>query len=187
MSFTEKVMRNASVQRVCAALDAADIKTQIIVTEEATPSSAAAAEKHGCAVAQIAKSVIFRGVTSDKVILVIASGGHRVSESKVSAAAGEALARADAAFVKARTGFSIGGVAPIGHLEAPITFFDEVLLRYPVIYPAAGHPHTGFAVEPQALAAAAQARVLDVAEIEMQSAAAPAATSKTEHSAGHTS
>lgn len=159
----EKVLANASVKRVVAALAAAGIATEIIVTEEATPSSQAAAVKHGCDVAQIAKSVIFRGLTSDRVVLVITSGANRVDEARVVEAIGEAIGRADAAFVKERTGFSIGGVAPIGHLQEPITLFDETLLTYEIIYPAAGHPNTGFAVDPRALASAVRARVLAVA------------------------
>jgi prolyl-tRNA editing enzyme YbaK/EbsC (Cys-tRNA(Pro) deacylase) len=159
----EKVLANASVKRVCAALEAAGIATEIIVTEEATPSSQAAASKHGCDVAQIAKSVIFRALESDRVVLVITSGANRVDETRVVEAIGEPIGRADAAYVKERTGFSIGGVAPIGHINPPITLFDVTLLDFPVIYPAAGHPHTGFAVEPRALAEAAGARVLRVA------------------------
>ncbi len=157
-----KVLANASVKRVQAALAEAGISADIIVTEEATPSSQAAAAKHGCDVAQIAKSVIFRAMQSDSVVLVITSGANRVDESLVVAAIGEPIGRADAAYVKARTGFSIGGVAPIGHLTPPITLFDETLIGFDVIYPAAGHPHTGFAVAPLALVRAAGARVLRV-------------------------
>ena len=162
MSIREKVLANGSVQRVQAALQAAGLGTDIIITEEATPSSQAAAEKHGCDVAQIAKSVIFRTLHSDRVVLVIASGANRVDERLVVEAIGEAIGRADAAFVKARTGFSIGGVAPLGHLTPPVTLFDQTLLAFDLIYPAAGHPNTGFAVAPSALAAAARARILQV-------------------------
>ncbi len=158
----EKVLANSSVKRVQAALAAAGIDADIIVTEEATPSSQAAADKHGCAVAQIAKSVIFRATRSDQVVLVITSGANRVDEDRIVEAIGEPIGRADAAYVKARTGFSIGGVAPLGHLAPPITLFDESLLAFEVIYPAAGHPHTGFAVNPRVLASAVQARILRV-------------------------
>ena len=105
-----RVLANASVKRVQAALAAAGIATDIIVTEEATPSSQAAAQKHGCDVAQIAKSVIFRALASDRVVLVITSGANRVDEARVIEAIGEPIGRADAAYVKERTGFSIGGV-----------------------------------------------------------------------------
>ena len=158
----EKILSNPSVRRVQAALVAADIHADIMVTEAATASSHAAAEKHGCVVAQIAKSVIFRALDSDRVVLVITSGANRVDETRVIEAIGEPIGRADAAWVKARTGFSIGGVAPLGHLSPPITLFDLSLMVFDVIYPAAGHPNTGFAVEPRALAAAAQARILRV-------------------------
>ncbi len=158
----EKVLANASVKRVQAALKAAGIDADIIVTAEATPSSQAAADKHGCAVAQIAKSVIFRAIQSDQVVLVITSGANRVDEGRIVAAIGEPIGRADAAYVKARTGFSIGGVAPLGHLSPPVTLFDESLMAFDVIYPAAGHPNTGFAVSPRTLAGAVQARVLRV-------------------------
>ena len=157
-----RVLANASVKRVQAALAAAGIATDIIVTEEATPSSQAAAQKHGCDVAQIAKSVIFRALASDRVVLVITSGANRVDEARVIEAIGEPIGRADAAYVKERTGFSIGGVAPVGHLTPPLALFDETLTRFDLIYPAAGHPHTGFAVAPLALAAAAQAKVMRV-------------------------
>ena len=87
---------------------------------------------------------------------------HRVDEGRITLVIGEPIGRADAAYVKARTGFSIGGVAPLGHLSPPITLFDETLLAFDVIYPAAGHPNTGFAVNPRTLASAAQARILRV-------------------------
>ena len=135
-----RVLANASVKRVQAALAAAGIATDIIVTEEATPSSQAAAQKRGCDVAQIAKSVIFRALASDRVVLVITSGANRVDEARVIEAIGEPIGRADAAYVKERTGFSIGGVAPVGHLTPPLALFDETLTRFDLIYPAAGHP-----------------------------------------------
>lgn len=157
------ILANPSVQRVTTALAAAGIATDIIVHAEPTHSSQAAADVLGIDVAQIAKSVIFRTQTSDRVVLVIASGANRVNEQRVVAEIGEAIGKASAAFVKERTGFTIGGVAPVGHLTAPITLFDESLLLFEVIYPAAGHPNTGFAVAPRALATAAGAKVCAIA------------------------
>lgn len=145
-----------------AALREADISTNIIVHAEPTHSSQAAADMLGISVAQIAKSVIFRGVVSGRVVLVITSGTNRVNEARVVEAIGEAIGKADAAFVKAQTGFSIGGVAPIGHLMPPITLLDETLLQFGQVYPAAGHPNTGFPVNPAALAVAAAAKVCRV-------------------------
>ena len=153
------ILANPSVERVTAALAAAGIATDIIVHAEPTHSSQAAADVLGIDVAQIAKSVIFRSETSDRVVLVIASGANRVNEARVVAHIGEGIGKATASFVKERTGFTIGGVAPLGHLNPPITLLDESLLRFEVIYPAAGHPNTGFAVAPAVLAAAAGATV----------------------------
>lgn len=155
----EAILANPSVQRVMAALAAAQIVTEIIVHAEPTHSSQAAAEVLGIDVAQIAKSVIFRAEASDRVVLVIASGANRVNEQQVVAHIGESIGKASAAFVKGRTGFTIGGVAPLGHLTPPITLLDQSLLRFELIYPAAGHPNTGFAVAPAALAEAAGASV----------------------------
>lgn len=156
------ILANPSVQRVLAALAAAQIVTEVIVHAEPTHSSQAAADVLGIDVAQIAKSVIFRARASDRVVLVIASGANRVNESRVVAQIGEAIGKADAGFVKERTGFSIGGVAPIGHLTPPVVLLDETLLRFDRVYPAAGHPNTGFAVHPAELARAVSATICSV-------------------------
>ncbi len=158
----ESVLSNPGVRRVIAALAAAQIETEIIVHAEPTHSSHAAADVLGIDVAQIAKSVIFRAKTSDRVVLVITSGANRVNEKRVVAQIGEAIGKADAAFVKERTGFTIGGVAPLGHLTAPIALFDDTLLQFAQVFPAAGHPSTGFAVAPAALAQAAGAVICGV-------------------------
>lgn len=158
----ETILSNPSVQRVTAALAAANIATEIIVHAEPTHSSQAAADVLGISVAQIAKSVIFRAKASDRVVLVIASGANRVNEKRVVTEIGESIGKADAAFVKERTGFSIGGVAPLGHLTPPIVLIDETLLQFDKVYPAAGHPNTGFPVAPTDLARAAGAKVCSI-------------------------
>jgi prolyl-tRNA editing enzyme YbaK/EbsC (Cys-tRNA(Pro) deacylase) len=158
----ESILANPSVQRVMAALATAQIVTEIIVHAEPTHSSQAAADVLGIDVAQIAKSVIFRAKASDRVVLVITSGANRVNEKRVVAEIGEAIGKADAVFVKERTGFSIGGVAPLGHLTQPIVLLDETLLRFERVYPAAGHPNTGFPVHPADLARAAAAKICSV-------------------------
>lgn len=158
----EIILGTPAVQRVLVALAAAQIEAEVIVHAEPTHSSQAAAEVLGIDVGQIAKSVIFRAKTSDRVVLVITSGANRVDEKRVAALIGEAIGKADAAFVKDRTGFSIGGVAPIGHLSPPLALMDETLMRFDKVYPAAGHPNTGFAVDPLRLAEAAAARVCTV-------------------------
>lgn len=169
MSPKEAAVRaNPSVLRVAAALEGSG--AQIVVTEEPAHSAAEAARVLGCDVAQIAKSIIFRSKETDRVVLVVTSGANRVDEKRVVAAIGEKVGKADADFVKERTGFSIGGVSPLGHLTPAITLMDEDLMRFASVYPAAGHPSTMFSIAPARLAALAQAKVCAVAQ-----APAPAA------------
>jgi prolyl-tRNA editing enzyme YbaK/EbsC (Cys-tRNA(Pro) deacylase) len=115
-------------------------------------TSQEAADHLGVAVGQIAKSVIFRRRDDERAVLVIASGDRRVDEKKVAAIAG-AIGRADAEFVKRKTGFSIGGVAPLAHSEPPLTLIDRELLRFDVVWAAAGHPNGVFAMAPAQLEA----------------------------------
>jgi prolyl-tRNA editing enzyme YbaK/EbsC (Cys-tRNA(Pro) deacylase) len=115
-------------------------------------TSQEAAEHLGVAVGQIAKSVIFKRRSDARAVLVIASGDRRVDEKKVAAIAG-AIGRADAEFVKASTGFSIGGVAPLAHSQAPLTLIDRELLRFDIVWAAAGHPNAVFAMAPAQLEA----------------------------------
>jgi prolyl-tRNA editing enzyme YbaK/EbsC (Cys-tRNA(Pro) deacylase) len=115
-------------------------------------TSQEAADHLGVAVGQIAKSVIFRRVVDERAVLVIASGDRRVDENKVAAITGE-LGRADADFVKRRTGFSIGGVAPLAHSEPPLTLIDRELLRFDLVWAAAGHPNAVFPMAPAQLEA----------------------------------
>ena len=118
--------------------------------EVAVRTSQEAADHLGVTVGQIAKSVIFRRKDDDRVVLVIASGDKRVDEKKVAALTG-AIGRADAEFVKRRTGFSIGGVAPLAHTEPPLTLIDRELQRFDVVWAAAGHPNGVFPLAPAQL------------------------------------
>jgi prolyl-tRNA editing enzyme YbaK/EbsC (Cys-tRNA(Pro) deacylase) len=127
-------------------------------------TSQEAADHLGVVVGQIAKSVIFRRKSDERAVLVITSGDKRVDEKKVAAITG-AIGRADADFVKARTGFSIGGVAPLAHTEPPLTLIDRELLRFDVVWAAAGHPNAVFALAPSQLAAlTGGAPVIDVVQ-----------------------
>ena len=130
-----------------------------------------AADALGVSVAQIAKSVVFRRKSDNTAVLVVTSGDRRVDEKRVAAITG-ALGRADADFVKARTGFSIGGVAPLAHSEKPVTLVDRELFRFSEIWAAAGHPNAVFKLSPQQLVALTGAPVADV----VQTAAASAAS-----------
>ncbi len=149
-----------SRKRVCATLQAAGITPRIVETTLAR-TAADAATAIGCAVDQIAKSIIFAGAQSGKALLFVTAGGNQVDVARASALAGEPLGKADAALIRAQTGFAIGGVAPIGHLTPPRAWFDPRLLEFAEVWAAAGTPHHVFALPPaqmQALSGAEVAR-----------------------------
>jgi prolyl-tRNA editing enzyme YbaK/EbsC (Cys-tRNA(Pro) deacylase) len=129
---------------------------------ETGKTSAEAAAGLNCAVAQIAKSILFRRREDDAPVLVVASGANRVDEHKVAAHVG-AVGRADAKFVREKTGYAIGGVCPIGHATPPVTLIDADLLELNSLWAAAGHPHAVFNLSPQELVALTGAPVVDVA------------------------
>jgi prolyl-tRNA editing enzyme YbaK/EbsC (Cys-tRNA(Pro) deacylase) len=158
-----------SVARVRRALEAAGIAAEIREMAEGTRTAAAAAEAVGCELDQIAKSVIFRGTGSDSVVLFVTAGGNRVDPDRAANLAGEVLAPADAAFVRARTGFVIGGVAPVGHLEPPRAFFDPRLMDFEAVWAAAGTPRHVFPADPESLmrACAAQSAAFSATSTEM--------------------
>ncbi len=151
------------VRRVVAALQAAGHPHMPVMLDGAARTAQQAADALGIAVGQIAKSIIFRRKSDDAAVLVIASGDRRVDEKKVDVLVGK-TGRADAEFVKARTGFSIGGVSPVAHATAPVTLIDRELLRFDVIWAAAGHPHGVFQLRPQDLEALTGAPVADVVQ-----------------------
>ncbi|MEL7090726.1 MAG: YbaK/EbsC family protein [Pseudomonadota bacterium] len=139
-----------SLKRVRTALAAAAIETEIVETPLARTAADAAAAL-GCAVDQIAKSIIFRGEHSGAAILFITAGGNRVDPAKAAAVAGEPLGKADAALIRAQTGFAIGGVSPVGHLNPIRAFVDPRLADFDVIWAAAGTPHHVFRATPPEL------------------------------------
>jgi prolyl-tRNA editing enzyme YbaK/EbsC (Cys-tRNA(Pro) deacylase) len=135
----------------------------IVMLPASGKTSAEAAAGLGCQVAEIAKSIIFRRLADDAPVLVIASGCNRVDESKVAAKVGP-LGKADARFVREKTGYAIGGVCPIGHAVAPVMLLDRDLFRYDSLWAAAGHPHAVFNLTPQQLLAMTGAEIADVAQ-----------------------
>lgn len=149
------------VQRVVAALQASGHAQLPRMLEDAARTAQQAADALGIVVGQIAKSIIFRRLSDDAAVLVVTSGDRRVDEHKVAALVGP-VGRADAAFVKARTGFTIGGVAPVAHVYPPVTLIDRELFRFAEIWAAAGHPHAVFALAPQDLERLTGAPVADV-------------------------
>lgn len=153
----------ASSLRVQEALAERGVQSAIVYLERAARTSAEAAAAVGCRVDQIAKSLVFRGATSGRPLLVIASGANRVDETRVASVVGEPLDKADADFVRAHTGFAIGGVAPLAHPAPLTTLIDEHLLKWDRIWAAAGHPHTVFPLTPSELVRITGGRVLGVA------------------------
>ena len=153
---------SASAQKVQAALAARGFTLQVVELPRSTRTSAEAAAAVGCSVGQIAKSLVFRAAKSNRPVLVLASGANRVSESAVAALVGEPLAKADADYVRARTGFVIGGVPPVGHAEPIVTFVDEDLLQYTDIWAAAGTPNAVFRLTPEELVRLTEGKVARV-------------------------
>ena len=149
-----------STERVRAALAAAGLPDTIRTMSASTRTAEEAAAACGCAVAQIVKSLVFRGTASGHVVLLLVSGANRVDAAAAETAAGEALERADPRLVREETGFAIGGVAPLGHLRAVPVLMDEDLLAFSQVWAAAGAPEAVFSVSPQALADASGARVV---------------------------
>ena len=142
-------METESVTRVRAALRAAGHPEEILAFPEGTRTAADAAAAIGCDVAQIAKSIVFRA--GDRATVVVASGANRVDPVRAGAALGVALTRADASFVRDRTGFAIGGVSPVGHIAPPLMLLDEDLFALGTLWAAAGSPYHVFRTDAEAL------------------------------------
>jgi prolyl-tRNA editing enzyme YbaK/EbsC (Cys-tRNA(Pro) deacylase) len=151
-----------SASRVQAALDAAGVEARVAELPASTRTAVEAARAVGCEVAQIAKSLIFRGRDSGAPILVIASGTNRVNEQRIAAEAGEGIEKADAEFVRERTGYAIGGVPHAGHMEPIRTFIDADLLRFERIWAAAGTPNAVFELIPSDLTKLTKGTVVKV-------------------------
>jgi prolyl-tRNA editing enzyme YbaK/EbsC (Cys-tRNA(Pro) deacylase) len=143
MSSASAVLTSPSVERVRQALERAGLDAHIVELPGAARTAKAAAQFLGCAVAQIANSLVFRAEASDSALLVMSSGARRVDIQKLAALVGEPIGKADADFVRKHTGFAIGGVAPVGHSLSKI-FVDKALAAHEELWAAAGHPHTVF-------------------------------------------
>ncbi len=150
-----------AVRTVRLLVEAGIAEPQVVEFEQPTRTSAEAAAAIGCSVAEIAKSVVFRGA-SGRAVVVVASGANRVSEKKVAAIVGEPLGRADADFVRESTGFAIGGVAPLGHSSPVVLVLDQDLRQFARIWAAAGTPFSVFPLSPDQLAGITAAPWADV-------------------------
>ena len=141
------VWMSKSLKRVHAAHEALGALINIVETQLARTAADAAAAV-GCEVDQIAKSIIFKGDVSNKVILFVTAGGNQVDPVKAAKVAGEPLGKADAALIRSQTGFAIGGVSPVGHLNPIQAFVDQRLIKFDEIWAAAGTPNHVFASSP---------------------------------------
>ena len=140
-----------TAQKVQDMVTSLGFNCKVIEFQESTRTAQEAAERAGCTLGQIIKSLIFKGKTTDKPILVLTSGANRVNEKLIGEYAGEAIGRADADFVRTVTGFAIGGVPPVGHAQKMKTYLDEDLLQYTTVWAAAGTPNAIFESTPDAL------------------------------------
>jgi len=142
---------STSAQKVQEALTALGLPCQVVELPASTRTAQEAAQAVGCTVAQIVKSLIFRGTRTGKPILVLASGVNRVNEKRLGELAGEPIGKADAEFVRRHTAFAIGGVPPVGHPKPIETYIDADLLQHQEIWAAAGTPRAVFRLIPQDL------------------------------------
>jgi prolyl-tRNA editing enzyme YbaK/EbsC (Cys-tRNA(Pro) deacylase) len=136
---------------------------EVLEFEISTRTSQEAASAIGCTVAEIAKSLIFKS-TEGRAVLVVASGINRVDEKKVQMLLGQRISRADADFVRDRTGYAIGGVPPVGHASTPVVLIDRDLQRFAYVWAAGGTPNAVFRIAPADLIRLTQGRVADVAK-----------------------
>lgn len=153
-----------SVKRVEEAARAFGLEVNILRMPDSTRTATDAAEACRCAVSQIVKSMVFEGVDSGALKLLLVSGAHEVDLVQVREQLGEQLSRADPKRVRTETGFAIGGVSPIGHLTAIETWMDSTLLGHDLVWAAAGAPNAVFSVAPEALKAATGARDLPLSD-----------------------
>jgi prolyl-tRNA editing enzyme YbaK/EbsC (Cys-tRNA(Pro) deacylase) len=149
----------AAARRVQDALSALGSAARMREMPASTRTAADAAAACGCAEGAIVKSLIFRGAGSGQGILVLTSGANRVHEARLGRQLGETLERADADFVRAATGYAIGGVPPLGHPAPLPTWIDDNLLVPAEVWAAAGTPRHVFVVAPADLVVATGATV----------------------------
>jgi Cys-tRNA(Pro) deacylase len=151
-----------SAQKIQDALYDLGFDLTVVEHTESTRTAQEAAERVGVTLGQIVKSLIFKGKTSGKPILVLASGTNRVDEKRIKAYAGEKIERADANFVREVTGYAIGGVPPIAHAKPMETYLDEDLLQYDLIWAAAGTPNAVFELTPNDLKKMTEGKVAKI-------------------------
>jgi len=153
---------SSSAKKVQEAIQVLGLALEVVELPGSTRTAIEAANAVGCQVGQIIKSLVFIAEQSQHPILVLASGQNRVNEGRMEALIGEPLRKANPDFVRERTGFAIGGVPPVGHLEKLLTYIDEDLLQYPELWAAAGTPHAVFSLSPSDLIKMSEGQVIKV-------------------------
>ncbi len=153
---------HSGVLRVREALEERGFEPGVVELDRTARSAAEAADALGVRVEQIVKSLVFRGTRTGRPVLVLAGGANRVDEDRISGLLSEPVEMADAAYVREKTGFAIGGVPPVGHAERPEAFVDEDLLLESEVWAAAGHTHVVFGLEPAELVRLTGGRVVRV-------------------------
>jgi prolyl-tRNA editing enzyme YbaK/EbsC (Cys-tRNA(Pro) deacylase) len=151
-----------SAQKVQDALTRLGVTCDVMELPGSTRTAQEAAQALGCRVEQIAKSLVFEGKTTRRPVLVVASGANRVNEKKLRDLLSEPVRKADAEFVRAHTGFAIGGVPPAGLSEPMGIFIDEDLFKYDEIWAAAGTPHAVFKLTAEDLVKITRGKVVKI-------------------------
>lgn len=153
---------SSRAQSVQEALKAYGLACQVVEMPQTTRTADDAALAVGCQVDQIVKSIIFKGKKTLQPILVVTSGANRVNEKIIARLIGEPITKADANFVREKTGFAIGGVPPVGHAQRLEILIDEDLLQYDDIWAAAGTPKAVFKLTPDELKKITNGKVIAV-------------------------
>ncbi|HHX77649.1 MAG TPA: YbaK/EbsC family protein [Firmicutes bacterium] len=151
-----------SAEKVQTTLNELGFELNVVELSDSARTAQEAANALGCTIGQIAKSLVFKGKTSHKPVLIIASGTNRVNEKAMKYHVGEDLEKAEARFVYEQTGFAIGGIPPVGHKTPIMTFIDEDLMQYEEIWAAAGTPHSVFKLTPKILAEVTQGKIVSI-------------------------
>jgi len=153
---------SSSAQKVQDKLNSLGYEYTVVEHAGSTRTAQEAADRAGCELGQIVKSLIFKGTATNKPILVLTSGANRVDEERISEYAGEPIGRAEADFVRSVTGFAIGGVPPVGHSVPMETYVDEDFVQYQTIWAAAGTPNAIFELKTEDLPKMTDGKVVRV-------------------------
>ena len=158
----ELIAPGSSMARVADAAARAGLEIRILKMAQSTRTAQEAADAAGCGVSQIVKSLVLENTSTKLLNLMLVSGAHNADMDYISACYNISFTRCEVRRVRDETGFAIGGVAPIGHLNTIPIYMDRTLLDHTTVWAAAGRPDSVFSVEPQALASVIQAEIIDV-------------------------